>query len=479
VYSCILYFYRDTITRELNPQIWRLKNFIESFGDSERHVSQLPIVFKETEKHVEVIRSMIRDIEMMSEDLKTKLQIKAINASLTLVLYKTHENLTWNNLDYGHWLETIEFDALDNILHFTDFSPFKTIAGLISKIFSVVSEERMIKQQLSAKITEMSFIKQKLEEAKADLVQFKIYYHSHIIRSLKRFIKYVKSDFPRFWKLLRAFTFQKINMRSLSLVNNYLQKVSDTIQEKKISTQNVLLNVNKHETIVSSLTSIVENGISFDKIYKLSNQIREKQGFSPFRTKFDLLRFIADFITNKSCYWGIDLGRVRRGELHQSDWLKVPVCLSSEMQESLIVVKTGVAENLAPCRLLRQLGNHKFDNIFKLLRFLADNVIPNVSCYWGYNIESIRKMNTVFEFESKFPIIDSKIINFLHVALKILPTKKVVFNKLCELKNVCIKSEEFRNNLIKFASTGQCGHYVNGYNPSSRNTTLKFDDNYC
>jgi len=477
------YIARDQIKDDLNPKIWRLENYLESFGDSERHYSQLPSVFEVTVHHFEAIRTVLSDLEMKYDKLKSKIQIKAINSSITLALRKRLENL---HLPYGTGLEHHEswrksytgtFDTLSSILGLVNFSPITAIVLLIPDLIISIKSEENVKQQLKETISKLITIKRQFEEAKKSLENFKHIYHSNVIPDLKRFMRYVKNDFPRFWRLLGAMSYAKINMRSVSLVNSYLQKVTKKFKEDDKQMQNLLLSVFKYEEYISSLSSMIDNGYGFDLVYKVSNQIRERKDLPRFETKFDLLRYIANNIMNNSCYWGMDLDRLRTEEINENDWSKLPVCFSSELQNSLELLKSGVTEKHAPCRLFQRLDEQIFDNVLKLLRFLAEYVIPNESCYWGYNIESIRKMNKLY-FDSNFPLIDSNIIIFLRVAEKKLPTKKAIFDQLCKMK-VCIKSEEFKENLLQFASSGQCGQYANRQNSPPDNTTFYLSDNRC
>lgn len=94
--------------------------------------------------------------------------------------------------------------------------------------------------------------------------------------------------------------------------------------------------------------------------------------------------------------------------------LKEKIKAYRDMEKILTLVKTNVAEQMYPGDIMtlavavhRDITTKLIPSEFALLTFIADKVIPNKNCYWGYNLDRIRKGAIIHSNYRSVPLCNS------------------------------------------------------------------------
>lgn len=169
-------------------------------------------------------------------------------------------------------------------------------------------------------------------------------------------------------------------------------KKMESLQESIISTRRFLEDIKRKVKIDRIRPSTL-----FRKINSYGTDILK--GFFP--NLFDLLKHISDkVVTTKDCYWGYNLSLIRLGTITRSNYLHSALCQSSEMRDMDRFIREKVTLGINPRVIFESVKGFEFRNKYLLVRFIADYILPESKCYWGYDLESARKGRNERELET-------------------------------------------------------------------------------
>lgn len=135
----------------------------------------------------------------------------------------------------------------------------------------------------------------------------------------------------------------------------------------------------------------------FDKIHSYGTDIVK----GSFPNLFDLLRHISiKVVPTTDCYWGYNLSLIRMGTITRNNYIHSALCQSSEMSYMDRVIREKIALGINPRVIFESVKGFEFRNKYLLVRFIADYILPESKCYWGYDLESARKGRNERELET-------------------------------------------------------------------------------
>ncbi|XP_061175555.1 uncharacterized protein LOC133184482 [Saccostrea echinata] len=448
---------RDEIKNTLKPEVETLKrSFLIKYGDPEKIKGYV-------EKHIDLISDIneavttIKELHIKSNSSLSELTTRL--GSLTMDVSGVANLLS----EYNEWLNGTKLQAVFSIIGFeielvitvatlpsiissaasaltagiAIFTSVIAIGFAIADIVSSVQEERRIKNKLLSAKSEYLRARRNLKTAHSRMIKLQKQFCEKVINYLRQFSKTGKKYHKLFSDLYDKIVslygkwgncaderiYSKTNMYVLSMLVNYVKplvkylsdnvkQLKEKIREVKIMTQflkEIADSVKVRKKQPSRIFEELEVYGSYTSIPK-----------PVFSNLFDLLRYIAkDILPKTDCYWGHDLKLIRSGKRRQYNYLNSPVCPSSEIQETIKIIESGVKNITNPCLIYRHVKGNIFRSKYLVLRYIAEHIIPTSNCYWGYNLQTIRLNPNPIELEMV------KISSTLFTMLKVFSIVKI------------------------------------------------------
>ena len=160
------------------------------------------------------------------------------------------------------------------------------------------------------------------------------------------------------------------------------------------------------------------------------------------------IEFVAsDALNTSSCYWGCDLAQIRSetksckaSNRKECSHPKSRICDSAGVAEHKQRIQTEVNNNEPVCRIKQRLSNTPFTSNFLIIRFIADDILPSSSCYYGYDLKRIRS-GTLGADAVDESIVDFTTFHSLYALNILIPTGAITTSSiqgdLCSKKKVC------------------------------------------
>ncbi|CAC5378499.1 unnamed protein product [Mytilus coruscus] len=417
---------RDEIKKHLLPEVTRKRNsFLSKFGQ--------PSQFEATASKIHDQVTDIKDKILTIKELDTAIDKNLID--LVNHYSSIKDDFTYINSDilseYNEWVKNALFAAALQVnllpleilmtlpalvatsattlaLAASGIGAVLAVGFAIVDVVSSVKEEARVRDQLQEKKNTLIKSRNHLNSAFISMKTFQKQFCQYVVKFLYDLSSKGKQYEP---KLLSLYKFvsqiyghskyrchhnhiiERSNHKTLRrLSNDYLQPLitflSNSIDKLKLKIQdiqeaNVFLEQIKNKIIKTS-----EKPSEIFKFIKTHKPKLTKQMYS---TLFDLLKFISkSVLPNRNCYWGHDLNLIRKGVTTVHNYIKSFICDSQEIVFLTNKIRNGVKTNIPVCRIARQVTGTIFRSRFTVIRYIADHILPNKDCYWGYDLSSIR-----------------------------------------------------------------------------------------
>lgn len=174
-------------------------------------------------------------------------------------------------------------------------------------------------------------------------------------------------------------------------VSDYVKEI-ESVQVNIIATRRLLEYIKKKVKIDRIRPSTL-----FGTINSYGTDILKES----FPNLFDLLKHISiKLVPTTDCYWGYNLRLIRLGTVTRNNFLHSALCQSSEMSDMDRFIREKIALGINPREIFERVKGFEFRNKYLLVRFIADHILPESKCYWGYDLESARKSRNERELET-------------------------------------------------------------------------------
>ena len=273
-------------------------------------------------------------------------------------------------------------------------------------VISSVNEERKVRDEL--RDTESKYLKAKadLESAFSTVNQFQTKFCSSVIAFYRELSKTGRTYHTTFQSLYSyissvygnsisdcATRFSRSNLATLTrLSDQYLQPLINFLSKDIEEFRRKIAELKEVNIFLAEVTNMVKSDLeSPTNIFRAIKASKPKFMSKTFNTLWDLLQFIAkQVLPTTSCYWGYNLADIRAGSMTNHDYNRYSICNSKEIQTDVTKIKQGVNNGFAPCKIFRQVQGPVFRSRFSIIKFISEHILDSSSCYWGYDLKSIR-----------------------------------------------------------------------------------------
>ncbi|XP_021374440.1 uncharacterized protein LOC110463862 isoform X2 [Mizuhopecten yessoensis] len=309
-----------------------------------------------------------------------------------------------------------------------------------SVLLNQITEERNVRDKLRQNKISLEHAIDVMEKNKRQIELFKLKYIEQIVNPLQSLVAPFQKEFPSLHLYLQNLNNTKnIKYRYTRDINSHLQKLISFIERDLERADSII----RQYELFNATLNVLKNDIADKKqpiniITKIHDIYHNTSLPTIFNSTFDLLQYIAVNLTTNvsSCYWGIRMDLIRSGVLGRNTYTSVPLCWSPELGEHERTIRTNVIQTIAPCRIFRQLEGEIFNSMSKLIKFIADFILPNKDCYWGYDLVYIRNASR------PLPVLESmqlhyKTFLYIDVAMHFNVSTSKVFQEMCESYGIC------------------------------------------
>ncbi|XP_071173691.1 uncharacterized protein [Mytilus edulis] len=464
---------RDNIKKKLKPEVTKLRDsFLSKYGDPEKisalvdkiHDNVLDTKDKITtvkQLHTKLkglLSSVIQDHGSFIEDIP---DMKSL-----LEEHKQWLDSKWKSTYIDIAMIAVEtVIAAVTIAATTTASVFATAAAGIGLVFAIgfgivdvvtsVIEERKIRDKLRKAQATLIQAKKDINIAFQNMKKFQKQFCKVVI-SFLRDISFNGKDYDyTFFNLYNFISktygkstngcrwvsvYSKSNFNTLKMLNGqYIQPLLNFLSIDIASLKKRIVEVEETQAFLRELNSrILTKKLSPRKLFGFLKRHKPKMAKKMFVTLFDLLKYIASVLPKVKCYWGTHLDSIRNNKVTIKNYLQSPICDCPEIDKFTQKLKTGVKQNIAPCKLTTQVQSSVFNCNYRVIKFIADVILLNESCYWGYDLRSLRNQHTPLEINNG--VVDSH----LFLSLKFFKSSKLDTNLilmartlLCTKHKVC------------------------------------------
>lgn len=412
------------------------KSFLTKYGDSNK-----------IKENVEAIQTSILDINSALITIK-KLHVQ-LNTSLSELTEELGslvvDNASFADVlsEYKEWLKGMNKQAIFSIIGF-EIQAVVAIATLpsiiasaasaltvglaivgslvavglaLADIISSVNEEKELKVKLTKARSEYIRARTNLQNAHASMKLMQKSFCKNIVNFLRKLSetgrKYDKLFLNLYNYIVKIYgssgnscekesIFSKTNLIVLMKLRtsyiepllNYLAK-NVKIMRKKV--EEISIKIQLMKEISRSVRSGRKNP---SKIFETVKIYGRQNSHTFFSNLYELLRYISkDVLPDTDCYWGHNLALVRSGETTVKNYLNSTICLSSEIQAEVDIIKESVKKGTVPCLIYSQVRGNEFRSKYLVLRFIAEHIIPQSNCYWGFDLQTLRNNPNASEIE--------------------------------------------------------------------------------
>lgn len=427
---------RDEIKNHLKPQLERMnRDFWEKYGDVDKikeAASDILTYAMDIKDGLITINDFRNQTKYLFSKLTDDLAFASPNGQAVLENYKLYldslENIEGEDLvkyilpNAGASIVAIVSAVTVSVsaasLAFNVAGAALSVVGMIVVIVISKKEERELRDKLYKAKSDFIKAKQQIREAEEKMVRFQKAFCRGVLVYLSKLSArgyYYNETFKNLYsKLASLNVYSEDSCNNLNVYSSSKATVLEDLRDKYI------FQLKKYVSdYVKEIESVQENIIATRRLLEYIkkkvkiDRIRPSTLFGTinsygtdilkgsFPNLFDLLKHISiKLVPTTDCYWGYNLRLIRLGTVTRNNFLHSALCQSSEMSDMDRFIREKIALGINPREIFERVKGFEFRNKYLLVRFIADHILPESKCYWGYDLESARKSRNERELET-------------------------------------------------------------------------------
>ena len=465
-------YFRDRIRDQLKPEVTRQRDrFTSTYGDPGKFKERVEKIYDQTLD----IQDKVTTVKELHVQLQLYLSEITVLSSSIRDEFPEFKNALSN---YNDWVKNLKQMAAINIMALqlevvltlpalvaSSVGSFALAAAGIGALIAVgfavvdvissVSEERKVRDEL--RDTESKYLKAKadLESAFSTVSRFQRKFCSSIIafyREISRKGRTYHTTFQSLYSYISivygysisycATRFSRSNLATITrLSDQYLRPLINFLSKDIEELRRKIAELKAVKMYLAEVTNMVKTDSEPPTdIFRTIKSSKPKFLSKTINTLWDLLQFIAkQVLPTTSCYWGYNLADIRAGSMTSNNYKQYSICNSKEIRTDVTKIKQGVNNGFAPCKIFRQVHGPVFRSRFSVIKFISEHILDSSSCYWGYDLKSIRG-NVSNAREVDTALINSILFQTLgYFRASSISKSQVSYarNILCRAHNIC------------------------------------------
>lgn len=427
---------RDEIKNHLKPQLERMnRDFWEKYGDVDKikeAASDILTYAMDIKDGLITINDFRNQTKYLFSKLTDDLAFASPNGQAVLENYKLYleslENIEGEDLvkyilpNAGASIVAIVSAVTVSVsaasLAFNVAGAALSVVGMIVVIVISKKEERELRDKLYKAKSDFIKAKQQIREAEEKMVRFQKAFCRGVLVYLSKLSArgyYYNETFKNLYsKLASLNVYSEDSCNNLNVYSSSKATVLEDLRDKYIFQlkKYVLDYVKEIESVqvniiaTRRLLEYIKKKVKIDRIrpstlFGTINSYGTDILKESFPNLFDLLKHISiKLVPTTDCYWGYNLRLIRLGTVTRNNFLHSALCQSSEMSDMDRFIREKIALGINPREIFERVKGFEFRNKYLLVRFIADHILPESKCYWGYDLESARKSRNERELET-------------------------------------------------------------------------------
>lgn len=405
------------------------RHFDERFGDSadlKNAANDILNYAMDIRDHLIAIKDLHIQTKRIMSDL---IEVLHFRTSVDLSILQTYDLFLKSIEDFAGQNEMILGDAMHTAIDATYMyfclttletavSATAVAIGIAGAAFSVafaiydivmsVNEERKVRDELQRAKSDFTTAKQRLQTAEKNIIRFQMTFCEGVLVYLRK-ISRRGSPYHSVFKNLFNKIVSLYGSSENSCDNKYIFSATTAavlinlrdgyiLPLKTYLSKNVQNLKAKQKNIIRTRTffKIIQERVraNHTRPSTLFNHIRSygtdvSQEYFP--NLFKLLRYISfKVLPTEVCYWGYNLDLIRNGTITEDNYLHSALCQSSEIRDIEGIIRKSISKKINPTEIFENIKGYEFRNKYLLIKFIADHILQESKCYWGYDLESAR-----------------------------------------------------------------------------------------
>lgn len=427
---------RDEIKNHLKPQLERMnRDFWEKYGDVDKikeAASDILTYAMDIKDGLITINDFRNQTKYLFSKLTDDLAFASPNGQAVLENYKLYleslENIEGEDLvkyilpNAGASIVAIVSAVTVSVsaasLAFNVAGAALSVVGMIVVIVISKKEERELRDKLYKAKSDFIKAKQQIREAEEKMVRFQKAFCRGVLVYLSKLSArgyYYNETFKNLYsKLASLNVYSEDSCNNLNVYSSSKATVLEDLRDKYIFQLKKYVSdyVKEIESVqvniiaTRRLLEYIKKKVKIDRIrpstlFGTINSYGTDILKESFPNLFDLLKHISiKLVPTTDCYWGYNLRLIRLGTVTRNNFLHSALCQSSEMSDMDRFIREKIALGINPREIFERVKGFEFRNKYLLVRFIADHILPESKCYWGYDLESARKSRNERELET-------------------------------------------------------------------------------
>lgn len=427
---------RDEIKNHLKPQLERMnRDFWEKYGDVDKikeAASDILTYAMDIKDGLITINDFRNQTKYLFSKLTDDLAFASPNGQAVLENYKLYldrlENLEGEDLvkyilpNAGASIVAIVSAVTVSVsaasLAFNVAGAALSVVGMIVVIVISKKEERELRDKLYKAKSDFIKAKQQIREAEEKMVRFQKAFCRGVLVYLSKLsargYDYHETFKNLYSKLASLNVYSEDSCNNLNVYSSSKATVLEDLRDKYIFQLKKYVSdyVKEIESVqvniiaTRRLLEYIKKKVKIDRIrpstlFGTINSYGTDILKESFPNLFDLLKHISiKLVPTTDCYWGYNLRLIRLGTVTRNNFLHSALCQSSEMSDMDRFIREKIALGINPREIFERVKGFEFRNKYLLVRFIADHILPESKCYWGYDLESARKSRNERELET-------------------------------------------------------------------------------
>lgn len=427
---------RDEIKNHLKPQLERMnRDFWEKYGDVDKikeAASDILTYAMDIKDGLITINDFRNQTKYLFSKLTDDLAFASPNGQAVLENYKLYldslENIEGEDLvkyilpNAGASIVAIVSAVTASVsaasLAFNVAGAALSVVGMIVVIVISKKEERELRDKLYKAKSDFIKAKQQIREAEEKMVRFQKAFCRGVLVYLSKLSArgyYYNETFKNLYsKLASLNVYSEDSCNNLNVYSSSKATVLEDLRDKYIFQLKKYVSdyVKEIESVqvniiaTRRLLEYIKKKVKIDRIrpstlFGTINSYGTDILKGSFPNLFDLLKHISiKLVPTTDCYWGYNLRLIRLGTVTRNNFLHSALCQSSEMSDMDRFIREKIALGINPREIFERVKGFEFRNKYLLVRFIADHILPESKCYWGYDLESARKSRNERELET-------------------------------------------------------------------------------